>query len=300
MSDKKKDMQVKKADDGDKGTKNNGALDTMEIVPKKSLVPLIAGGVVAAVIVVVLAVQLKSAHTALDASTAAVQKSQNDISELQKELQRRTESAEAAAAEFTRTKSSLEEQVSGLESALKSTESEIGALKDENEQTKQELSQFKAFSAKFKRMVDAGKLEVVFRRGRMVVNLPAQVLFDSGSADLSDEGQKQLAEVAAILRTVKDKRFVVGGHTDDQKIKKAKFESNWALSTARALAVTNVLVRGGVKPSNLAAAGFAQFAPIASNKTEEGRQKNRRIEIILEPKLKDIQPPAPKGKSGKK
>jgi chemotaxis protein MotB len=132
-----------------------------------------------------------------------------------------------------------------------------------------------------------------------VVNLPAQVLFDSGSAELTEDGEAALKEVAKILRTVRNRRFMIGGHTDNQKIVKADFDSNWELASARAIVVTKALIKAGLPPKNLVAAGYSQYAPIASNASDVGRQKNRRIEIILEPFLKDITPPVAARKSKK-
>ncbi len=234
----------------------------------------------------------------LEKSEEAAKQSREQVTLSESKLKSAAADREADEAKWKEAQQALETQIEGLETALKNTESTVGELKDESRENAEELAQFKKFSNQFKRMTDAGKLEVVFRRGRMVVTLPAQVLFDSGSADLSEEGQSALKDVAKILKTVKNKRFIVGGHTDDDKIKKADFESNWDLSAARALTVTKALIKSGLKPGNLVAAGYSQYAPIASNKTEQGKQKNRRIEIIVEPYLKDIEPPKTgKGKS---
>jgi chemotaxis protein MotB len=123
----------------------------------------------------------------------------------------------------------------------------------------------------------------------MVVDLPAQVLFPSGSAELSDEGKKSLREVAKILRRVKGKRFIVGGHSDNVKLTgTGQYSSNWALSAARAVTVTESLVRFGLRADHLVAAGYGPHDPVAGNHSEAGRQENRRIEIILEPKVREL------------
>jgi hypothetical protein len=81
-------------------------------------------------------------------------------------------------------------------------------------------------------------------------------------------------------------RELLAGHTDNVRLgKDDKFHSNWELSTARAVKVTELLVEKGVRPSNLVAAGYGEYDPVVSNATKTGRQKNRRIEIILEPQL---------------
>lgn len=168
-----------------------------------------------------------------------------------------------------------QERLATLEQAKADVDADVQALRE--------------MASRFQRMIDAGKLKVIYRRGRMVVDLPAQVLFPSGSAELSDDGKKSLREVARILRGVKGKRFIVAGHTDTEKlISGAEYSSNWALSAARAVTVTESLVRYGMRADHLVAAGYGPHDPVASNHSESGRQENRRIEIILEPKVREL------------
>src|SRR5262249_53941774 len=154
-------------------------------------------------------------------------------------------------------------------------------------------------------MIDSGKLDVTFRRGQMVVKLPAAILFPSGSADISDEGKGALGEVAAVLRGVRSRRFTIAGHTDNVPVVQSSFHDNWELSAARAVMVTKLLIAKGMPAGSLVAAGYGEHDPVASNATPEGRQRNRRIEIILEPNLRkvavpeaaarELQPPADLG-----
>jgi chemotaxis protein MotB len=176
-----------------------------------------------------------------------------------------------------------------LAAELAATTSRLAELEDQRQALDATLAEFRGVAKQFQRMIDSGKLEVNFRRGRMIVELPATVLFASGSAELSDEGRKSIEDVAKILRAVPGKRFIVGGHTDDVPVGKnqAGFTSNWALSAARAVTVTETLVKEGIRPARLVAAGFGEHDPIAKNNNAKGRQKNRRIEIVLEPVLKD-------------
>jgi chemotaxis protein MotB len=160
-------------------------------------------------------------------------------------------------------------------------------LVDERGELGAELAEFKQMSRELSRMIDSGRLQVSFRRGRMVVELKAQVLFSSGSADLTAEGKDALKEVAKSLRGFKDRHFIVAGHTDNKPVS-GPFENNWALSSARALNVTGALIRSGLRPQQLVAAGYGEYDPIARNTTDAGRQANRRIEIILEPRLRDV------------
>jgi chemotaxis protein MotB len=141
---------------------------------------------------------------------------------------------------------------------------------------------------KFKKLVDTGKLQVVFRNGQMTLKLPSGILFPSGSAALSKGGETALADVVKILLDFKDRRFIVAGHTDNEPIKTAEFKNNWYLSTARANSVVQFMIKQQFPPKDLAAAGYGEFDPVADNKTEAGREQNRRIEIILVADLAEL------------
>jgi chemotaxis protein MotB len=114
-----------------------------------------------------------------------------------------------------------------------------------------------------------------------------KVLFDSGSADIKKNGKNVLDRVGGILKQVTDKQINIEGHTDNVPISpklQHKFPTNWELSTTRATNVVRYLQeKGGLDPRLLFAAGFAEYRPLDSNDTGEGRAKNRRIEIVLIP-----------------
>jgi chemotaxis protein MotB len=186
---------------------------------------------------------------------------------------------ETCSTELTEKKAAAETssaRVVALEGELAETRTTVRTL----EQAETELA---SVTRQFQKMIDSGKLDVVFRRGQLIVKLPAKILFASGSAEISESGAAALREVAAILKPMR-RKFTVAGHTDNVPISKP-FKSNWDLSAARAVAVVNVLTRSGVRPRSLVAAGFGPYAPIATNGTSRGRLINRRIEIILEPDL---------------
>jgi chemotaxis protein MotB len=172
---------------------------------------------------------------------------------------------------------------------LSASQSELDELRAEHAEAEKRLAAFKELTDKFRKMIDSGRLEVILRHGRMVVKLPAGVLFDSGSADLSKEGQDSVREVAAILKQVKDRRFMVAGHTDNVPVvASSPFKNNLDLSTARALTVAQHLVTSGMPPSRLVAAGYSQYEPVRSNAHEAGRKENRRIEIVLMPNVTEV------------
>jgi chemotaxis protein MotB len=136
----------------------------------------------------------------------------------------------------------------------------------------------------FKSLIDAGQLQVSIVDGRMVINLPQDILFDSGSAKLSPQGTETLQEVARVLAEI-NREFQVEGHTDNVPIHSQRFPSNWELSSARALSVVHLLVGNGVNPDKLSGAGYGEHQPNASNEDKEGRKLNRRIEIVMLPNL---------------
>jgi chemotaxis protein MotB len=214
--------------------------------------------------------------------------------ELQKERKTSTErGTKVAALEQQKTeRDSLikdsNDKLLELNTQLAAAETQLAALNAERSEIKEDLAEFRQLSAQLKKMIDSGRLEVTFRRGRMIVELPAQVLFPSGSADLTPDGTKALHEVAKILRSMRSRRFIVAGHTDNIPVATPQFPSNWELSTARAVEVTKALIKGGLRPENLIAAGASEYDPVARNTSEKSRQKNRRIEIILEPRLRPL------------
>jgi chemotaxis protein MotB len=114
------------------------------------------------------------------------------------------------------------------------------------------------------------------------------VLFDSGQAVVKKEGKATLAEVAAILKDIRDRQFQVAGHTDTAPIRTSAYPSNWYLSTARAIRVVEVLVDGGVAPQSVSASGYGEFDPVAANDTAENKAKNRRIEIVIQPNVDEF------------
>ncbi len=149
---------------------------------------------------------------------------------------------------------------------------------------------FRDLVAKLRQMIDSGQLKVIIRDGRMIIALPNDILFDSGKTEVKKDGQTALARVAQVLATVGDRRFLVAGHTDNVPIKTSRFPSNWELSTARAVVVTQFLVSKGMSAKVLAAAGYSEFDPVAANDTPERQAQNRRIEIVLQPNLSDLPP----------
>ena len=148
------------------------------------------------------------------------------------------------------------------------------------ERAKQELED------RLKNEISDKQVKVEMADRGLVVTFVAEVLFDSGKADLRSDSLGKLNKVASVLNTtVKDLNVGIEGHTDNQPIKHSNWKSNWELSAGRALGVLHHLIdKQGVSPKRLSIVGFGEFQPVAPNTTKEGMQKNRRVEIVILPK----------------
>jgi chemotaxis protein MotB len=124
----------------------------------------------------------------------------------------------------------------------------------------------------------------------MLVKLPDNILFDPGKTDLKPAGKDAIKQVTRILAGIEGRKFQVTGHTDNQPIKKGNFKSNWELSTQRAVVVVRFMSSNGMDGKRLSAAGYADTLPVGANDTDDGRRKNRRIEIVLVPNLEELPP----------
>ncbi|HNX80871.1 MAG TPA: flagellar motor protein MotB [Candidatus Omnitrophota bacterium] len=121
----------------------------------------------------------------------------------------------------------------------------------------------------------------------LVITFVADVLFDSGKAKVKPESNQILDKVAGVLQTnVPDLSIGIEGHTDNLPIKHSGWKSNWELSTARALSVLHYLVdEKNISPDRVSAVGYGEYRPVATNDTKEGRSDNRRVEIVILPKV---------------
>ncbi len=124
----------------------------------------------------------------------------------------------------------------------------------------------------------------------LVITVVGDLLFDSGKARVRREAYPVLDKVARVLKeNVPQLNVGIEGYTDNQPIKLSGWKSNWELSTARALSVLHYLVNEkGISPDRLSAIGYGEYQPVAANDTKEGRQLNRRVEIVILPQLTKV------------
>ncbi len=130
------------------------------------------------------------------------------------------------------------------------------------------------------------EVDVKVLKGVVYVSLADNMLYRSGSYEVNDRAKTTLSKIAKILGDYKDFEVLVEGNTDDVPITRPNIRNNWDLSALRASSVVQVLQNDyGIAPNRLSAAGRGQYNPVATNETELGRQRNRRTQIIITPKL---------------
>jgi chemotaxis protein MotB len=195
-------------------------------------------------------------------------------------------------AELKRTSTELAQTLkdkAGLKASVDDMKVALDELAKRKAESDRRVAEYKALLGRFQALIDAGKLKVKIVDGRMVVALASDILFASGSAALSKEGQASVVEVAAVLAGLADSRaFQVEGHTDNVPIKTTQFPSNWELASARAITVLRAMVDAGLPATRVSAASFGDSKPSTSNETPEGRAQNRRIEIVVVPDLSTL------------
>jgi chemotaxis protein MotB len=166
------------------------------------------------------------------------------------------------------------EQIDELESLINAKEAQMQQLKN-------------AISNALHNFEGKG-LTVVHKNGKIYVSMENKLLFNSGSWAVGIEGKKAVEQLANVLAENKDINVLIEGHTDDVPYTGSTLIDNWDLSVKRATAIVRILENKGVDPTQITAAGRSKFVPVDTNKTAEGKAKNRRIEIILAPNLDQI------------
>lgn len=190
------------------------------------------------------------------------------------------------------------------EHALESENARLEALKKELESRSNRVAELESMiaakdaamtelkNAISRALVDfEGKgLTVVQRDGKVYVSMENKLLFQSGSWAVGVEGTKAVNQLGSVLADNPDINVLIEGHTDNVPYSgNGIMKGNWDLSTKRATAIVEILRQNSsINPENLTAAGRGEYAPIATNETSEGKAKNRRIEVILTPKLDEI------------
>ena len=204
--------------------------------------------------------------------------------ELQGERQRRIrdldemrKSYEARIADLRSSIDNLNDEMTGLKKLTKTQQDELDRMKMQADELEKQLeSEIRKGEIRLKRFHD-----------KLVINIDDRISFDSGSAELKKEILPALQKITKILSDFPEYNIVIEGHTDNVPIKTRQFRDNWQLSTERALAVLNYILNQNKKINNtrFSAAGYGEFNPIVSNDSAFNRALNRRVDIVVIPRV---------------
>jgi chemotaxis protein MotB len=227
----------------------------------------------------------ESLRNQLAAERAAHQKCDGDYADAMRDIDDLKQKLKERGINLNNLSASLEQQRKALEEYQRRAE-----------QLEQIRKRFEVLRDKLQKLTQLG-LKVEVRDNRMLIQLPGDVLFASGKVELRKEGKSILKQVADVIRTDPDlsqREFQVAGHTDNKPLMGGPYKDNWGLSAMRARSVLTFLIKpvaeggGGLDPKNWSAAGYADTDPVASNATPEGRQKNRRVELVVVPNVEEM------------
>jgi chemotaxis protein MotB len=224
--------------------------------------------------------RLQASYDALEANSSSslsenLERNRKLLEELEAK-EKRLAQEEARLKELQRELAARSSRVDELEGIIAAKDAKMRALKD-------------AISAALVNFEGNG-LTIEQRDGKVYVSMENKLLFESGSWAVNSRGREAVVQLGSVLSENKGIAVLIEGHTDNVPYGgSGNIKDNWDLSTKRATAIVNILTQNaGIPKENLTAAGRGEYAPIASNTTSEGRSKNRRIEVILTPKLDEI------------
>ena len=223
---------------------------------------------------------LKASYDALEKnSSASIAANSKKNRELLAQLEVKEQALATENARLEKLKKELEsgsQRVAELENVIASKDAAMTRLKD-------------AISKALTNFEGKG-LTVEQRNGKVYISMENKLLFQSGSWAVGTQGKQAVKQLGEVLAKNPDIAILIEGHTDDVPYKgNEQLSGNWDLSAKRATAIVNILrENSSIQPENLTAAGRGEFAPIASNDSAEGKAQNRRIEVILTPKLDEI------------
>ncbi|HLD30048.1 MAG TPA: OmpA family protein [bacterium] len=256
-----------------------------------------------------LSAQLEASRSMLASNQQVIGKMEKDIEEISRNLEqvrqdssslisvleaKKTEKDQLIA-DLMKAKQDLESKKQQKEREVSQWQADYEVLKEERDRVEKEKEAELARMQKkqeelvegMKQEIEQGEIQVTQLKDRLSVNIVDKIIFPTGEADVKQEGKKILSRLAGSLKNVPGKQIRIEGHTDNVPIGaslKEKFPTNWELSSARAINVARYLIEpGGLDPQTVSVAGYADTKPIAANSTEEGRARNRRIEIVLIP-----------------
>lgn len=227
-----------------------------------------------------------------------------NLENLRKSYDALEQNSSSAIAENVKKNRELLAQLEAKEQALTTENARLEKLKQDMDTRSQRIAELEsiisakdAAMTKLKNAISKaltnfeGKgLTVEQRDGKVYVSMENKLLFESGSWAVGKNGKEAVKQLGSVLAVNPEIAVLIEGHTDNVPYTgSGQLSGNWDLSTKRATAIVEILRENpSINPENLTAAGRGEFAPIASNDTSEGKAKNRRIEVVLTPKLDEI------------
>ncbi|MBK7395029.1 MAG: OmpA family protein [Myxococcales bacterium] len=180
-----------------------------------------------------------------------------------------------------------------LSTALENAKARLEELRKAQEAAEKRIAQFKELAHRLQKQVEAHQVTVTMRGGHTMVVVACDLLFDQGKLELSAKADLVLTPLSKALREIPDRRFEVITHTDDATPSSKQAPTSWELSSLRAVEIVRRLVKSGLRPERLVAAGQGAFEPLVANDTPEHRAMNRRVEFVLLPSVDELVPLPP-------
>lgn len=206
--------------------------------------------------------------------------SSNEIKSLTEALSNQRDLLDARS----RSLDSLQRELASRESRMNDWETKINELQNALHSKDAKVAELRNKINQALLGFTAADLSVTAKNGKLYVSLSQNLLFKSASDKIDDKGKQAIQQLSQVLNTNPDIEITVEGHTDTD----GSAEFNWDLSTSRATSVVKLLASNGVDQKRITAAGRSFFAPLVANDSAENKSKNRRVEIILSPKLDEL------------
>jgi chemotaxis protein MotB len=229
--------------------------------------------------------EIEDLRTQLSAEQEQNKKAKAELDEKSAQIDQLRAQLKAAGVDISNLNTNLEQQARALEDFKRRAE-QLEAIK----------KRFELLREKLQALTKLG-LNVTVRNNRMVIQLPGDVLFDSGRETLKKEGQEILGKVAEVVRNdsgLNSRSFQVAGHTDSQPLQGGRYKDNWGLSVMRAREVLVFLIEtkekggGGLNPTRWSAVGYGDTDPVKPNDSAENKQANRRCELVVLPNVEEM------------
>ena len=225
--------------------------------------------------------------------------SQSRVTSLEEQLKQQKELLEEQKRAYTRLQRSLDKSLSNANQNNVSIEKLVDQINESNQYIRH-LVEVKTKSDSLNMVLtnnltrslskeELKEVDVQVLKGVVYISLADNMLYKSGSYEINDRAQETLSKIAKIIMDYKDYDVLIEGNTDDVPISRENIRNNWDLSCLRASSVVQYLQNHyGVDPKRLTAGGRGEYNPIATNDTEVGKQRNRRTQIIITPKLDEF------------